>query len=419
MKAETIVVGAGIVGVSTAVQLARRGHPVTLIDRRPPGEETSFGNAGMIQREGVRPRAFPLHFGELFRYGLNQRVDVHYHLSALPSLAPFLARYWWHSQPERYERIVRLYSPLIARSLQEHAVLISEAQADDLIVRHGWYQFYRSTAARDAAYDSADDLAARFGIAHEKHDGRQFAAAQPGLTIEVTGAIRWTDPATVSDPHALTMRYFSLFTELGGRFVIADATTLARTPSGKGWVVTSADGPVTGQHAVIALGAWSDGVTRRLGYRLPLAVKRGYCMHYEPVSQAPLRHWIMDAERGYLLAPMRRGIRLTTGAEFASRDAPPTPVQLDRAEHVARALLPVGPRLDATPWMGVRPCTPDMMPIIGPAPAHPNLWFAFGHAHHGLTLGPATGRLIAEMIGGETPFVDPTAFGAQRFRPVR
>jgi D-amino-acid dehydrogenase len=156
-------------------------------------------------------------------------------------------------------------------------------------------------------------------------------------------------------------------------------------------------------------------LTERLGYRLPLAVKRGYHMHYHPDGDAVLNHPTLDAERGYFLAPMAAGVRLTTGAEFAHRDAPKTPVQLARAEPVAKELFPLGERADAEPWMGVRPCTPDMMPIIGPAPRHKNLWFGFGHAHHGLTLGPVTGRLIAEMITGEDTMVDPRPYRAERF----
>jgi D-amino-acid dehydrogenase len=112
---------------------------------------------------------------------------------------------------------------------------------------------------------------------------------------------------------------------------------------------------------------------------------------------------------------MRRGIRLTTGAEFALRDGMKTPVQLNRAEPIARELFPLAERLDPEPWMGARPCTPDMLPVIGPAPRHRTLWFAFGHAHHGFTLGPATGRLVAELMSGEAPFVNPAPFSAARF----
>jgi D-amino-acid dehydrogenase len=138
-------------------------------------------------------------------------------------------------------------------------------------------------------------------------------------------------------------------------------------------------------------------------------------MHYEPQGTARLNHPVLDAEGGYVLAPMARGIRLTTGAEIADLDAPKTPAQLAAVEPVARTLFPLGKRLDDEPWMGRRPCTSDMMPIIGAAKKHAGLWFAFGHAHHGLTLGPITGRLIAEMMTGEETVVDPRPFSVERF----
>jgi D-amino-acid dehydrogenase len=138
-------------------------------------------------------------------------------------------------------------------------------------------------------------------------------------------------------------------------------------------------------------------------------------LHLAPRGNAVLRGPVLDADLGYLLAPMNRGIRLTTGVEFARRDRPPTPVQIERALPRAHALFPLGDPVDAKPWMGARPCLPDMLPVIGKGARHPGLWFDFGHQHHGLTLGPATGRLLAEMMTGETPFADPSPFAAERF----
>jgi D-amino-acid dehydrogenase len=186
-------------------------------------------------------------------------------------------------------------------------------------------------------------------------------------------------------------------------------------PDADGWRLRSAQGDVFAREAVVALGPWADVLTRALGYDLPLAVKRGYHMHYRPAGTAKLNYPMLDTERGYFLAPMRRGIRLTTGAEFALRDAIRTPVQLGRAEPIARDLFPLAERLDTEPWMGARPCTPDMLPVIGRAPRHPNLFFAFGHAHHGLTLAAVTGRLVAEMMTGEAPLVDPAPYSPARF----
>ena len=148
--------------------------------------------------------------------------------------------------------------------------------------------------------------------------------------------------------------------------------------------------------AVVALGVWSGAVTKRFGYTPPLFGKRGYHLHFKPKGNAGLTRPV--ASNGFLLAPMRAGIRLTTGVEFARPPAPPTPVQLARAEPIARRVFPLDEAVEPAPWMGIRPCTPDMMPIIGPAPTQPHLWCAFGHAHQGFTLGPTTGRLLAEMM---------------------
>lgn len=414
MQADSIVLGAGIVGVSVALHLQMRGRATVLVDRRGAGEETSYGNAGLIQREAVMPHAFPQGFGDLFRYGLNNRTDMHYHLGALPRIAPFLARYWWNSRPDNYRRVVETYAPLIAQSINEHAPLIERAGAGDLIEKKGWYQLFRGTEKRDEAFRKAESVRRDFGIGSAQLSSDEMHRREPGLGIPLEGALHWTDPWSTRDPHGLVVKYRELFEQLGGVVVKGDALQLQQGTTG--WRLPTADGVVEAREAVIALGPWAGDLTSRLGYRLPLGVKRGYHMHYAQPDAQPLSNWVFDASYGYLLTPMAKGIRLTSGAEFALRDAPSTPVQVDRDEPYARELFPgLGQRLEAQPWRGARPATPDMMPIIGPAPSHKDLWFAFGHAHHGITLGPVTGRLIAEMITGEAPFVDPTAFSAKRF----
>jgi len=411
--ADALVLGAGIVGVSVAVHLQKRGRATVLVDRRGPAEETSFGNAGLVQREGVYPYGFPHDFGALFRYGLNRTIDAHYHPSAIPRLAPFLWKYWHHSRPARHKAIAHLYARLIEHCLTEHEALAAEAGAMELLRRTGWMKVFRTERERDLRFAEAERWRSEFGINFAALGRKEIQEKEPHIAPVLVGALHWTDPLAAIDPQAVALAYLGLFEKLGGRVVQANAATLAA--DGKGWAITLPDGKISSKDAVIALGPWADGVIRRLGYDLPLAVKRGYHMHYRSAGQAVLNHPILDTERGYFLAPMRRGIRLTTGAEFALRDGMKTPVQLNRAEPIARELFPLGERLDADPWMGSRPCTPDMMPVIGRAPRHGGLWFAFGHAHHGFTLGPVTGRLIGEMVTGEKPFVDPAPYRAERF----
>lgn len=413
MRADVVVLGAGMVGICVALHLQKRGRAVVLVDRRGAAEETSFGNAGLIQREGVYPYGFPHDFGALLRYGLNRTIDAHYHPSALPRLAPFLWQYWRHSRPARHAEVARRYAKLIEHCVSEHEALIAEADGGSFIRRVGWMRLFRTERERDMRFAEAERWRRDFGINHRTLDARALQSVEPHLAPVLVGALHWTDPISVDDPQGLALAYLRRFEGLGGVFLQGNAATLAEEAGG--WAMRTANGPLAAGSAVVALGPWADVLTRALGYDFPLAVKRGYHMHYRAAGQARLNHPVLDTERGYFLGPLRRGIRLTTGAEFALRDSMHTPVQLARAEPIARELFPLAERLDAEPWMGSRPCTPDMLPVIGPAPRHTNLWFAFGHAHHGLTLGPVTGRLIAEMITGESPFVDPAPYSAGRF----
>ena len=410
---DVVVLGAGIVGICVALHLQKRARSVVLLDRRGAAEETSFGNAGLIQREGVYPYGFPHDFGALLRYGFNRTIDAYYHPSALPRLAPFLLKYWHHSRPARHAEQAKRYSKLIEHCVREHDALAAEAGATGFIRRTGWMKIFRTARERDKRFAEAERWRAEFGINSNLLDAKTLQEMEPHVAPVLVGAIHWTDPVSVDDPQGLALAYLRRFEQLGGRFVQGNAASLAA--EGSGWSVRTAQGPLSATAAVVALGPWADVATRALGYDLPLAVKRGYHMHYRAAGEAKLNYPMLDTERGYFLAPMRRGIRLTTGAEFALRDAIRTPVQLGRAEPIARDLFPLGERLDTEPWMGARPCTPDMLPVIGPAPRHPNLFFAFGHAHHGLTLGAVTGRLIAELVTGETPFVDPAPYAAGRF----
>jgi D-amino-acid dehydrogenase len=413
MRKDVVVLGAGIIGVSVAIHLQKRGRSVLLIDKRKPGEETSFGNAGLIQREGVYPYGFPHDFGALLRYSLNNTIDAHYHLGALPKLAPFLFQYWMHSRPAQHKAIARLYAPLIEHSVTEHMALAEEAGSTQLIRPTGWMKVFRSEKAMETQFRDAEEVRRDFGVNFDALDTKAVAEREPHLKVPLKGGIHWTDPASIVDPHHLVVSYVELFERLGGEVAAGDAKSLEQ--NGDGWRIQTEKGPVDAGAVVVALGPWADVVTSRLGYRFPLAVKRGYHMHYKPEGNATLNRPTLDFERGYFLAPMSKGIRLTTGAEFADRDAPKSPVQLERAEPIAKAFFPLGERVDPEPWMGMRPCTPDMMPIIGRAARHKNLWFSFGHAHHGMTLGPVTGRLIAEMMMGETPVIDPKPYRPERF----
>ncbi|QLD52907.1 NAD(P)/FAD-dependent oxidoreductase [Paraburkholderia fungorum] len=413
MDFDVIVLGAGIVGVSSALHLQDRGRRVALVDRRGPGEETSFGNAGLIERSSVLPYAFPRDFGTLLRYMRNRSIDLYWDYKAVPTFAAWLARFWWESSPERLEAAARDMLPLIRQSVDEHDVLIERAGLQRLAHDGGWIEAFRTRSEYERQASAAEVIASQYGLRVAALDAARLLAREPGLGSGFCGALHWQDPKSISNPGALTKGYARLFEDGGGTLLTGEASTVRQEADA--WTVQTSQGRISANEVVVALGPWSDKVFEPLGYRIPLRAKRGYHMHYEatkPLLSVPL----VDTERGYVVAPMEGRLRLTTGVEIARRDAPPTGIQLARAESVARPVFGLGRRLDDAPWIGLRPCTPDMRPVIGRAPRHRGLWFAFGHNHHGLTIGPVTGRLLAEMMTGATPCADPYPFRPERFR---
>ena len=413
MTHTVIVLGAGMVGTCTAWHLRQRGHEVVLIDAKPPGQETSFGNAGLIQREAAEPYPFPLEAAKLWSVATGQGFDIAWRARALMRTWPRLLSYARHSAPERHARLAPHYGRLIQACISEHEALIESSRAHDLVGRDGYRKIYRTQAALDRAGADALRIAERWGVDNRIEDANALARAEPALRQRLAGAIWHASTWSVRDPGALVQSYARDFERLGGTFLQARATALQ--PQGGHWQVQTSQGPVQAAQVVVALGPWSTDLIEPLAYRPPLFVKRGYHQHYDGLHG--LRLPIFDAEKGYLLVPMRAGLRLTTGAELALRDDPPQASQLPAAERCARALLELGAPLAQPPWMGSRPCMVDMLPVMGPAPRHRGLWFNFGHGHQGFTLGPVAGRLLAELISGEAPFIDPAPYAAQRFSP--
>ena len=343
---------------------------------------------------------------------LNLDPRAHIRYGALPAIAPAIWRYFAASTPAGKNATARAMAPLLAQASAEHLKLAEAAGSDALLRRGGWIKAFRSARGEDMANKEAEELKP-YGITPTFLDRAALVALEPNLSEKAIGGAHYADPLTTPDPQALAQSYAALFVKRGGRMETGDARTLER--SGSGWTVKTASGALAARDVVLALGPWTDELARSLGLRLPFFVKRGYHMHYEAQGNTGLTRPVLDLERGYLVTPMARGMRLTTGAEFARRDDPPSPAQLDRVEPFARELFPIGARKDSAPWLGRRPCLPDMRPVIGAFPGKPGLWLDFAHHHLGLTLGPVSGRLLAQLMTGEAPLVDPAPFRAERF----
>jgi D-amino-acid dehydrogenase len=411
-RTDAIVLGAGTVGTSTALHLAKRGLSVALVDRGGVGEQTSFGNAGIIEGNTIFPPAFPSDIRALARIALKRASEANYHLTFLPQIAPWLLAFRAASSPARLAATARLIRPLFSHAVPEHEALMAEADATQYLRKTGWLKVYRTEKSFRALRRELD-MAALFGLPLQTLDTAGALALEPSLKPVFPHAVFWAQAASVSNPYGLTRAYAARFAALGGITLNGDARSLHR--NGSRWRVDTDEGALDAPEVIIALGPWSRELLESHGLRLPLAVKRGYHRHFRAQGNAGLSRPVLDGVPGYVLTPMEMGLRITSGVEFAPRDAAPTPVQFDRIMPRVRELFPIGERADDRTWMGARPSFPDSRPVIGRAPGLPGLWLAIGHAHWGLTLGPATGRMIAEMMTGEPPFVDPAPFRAERF----
>ncbi|WP_425101995.1 NAD(P)/FAD-dependent oxidoreductase [Tropicibacter sp. S64] len=394
--ADVLVLGAGMVGIGTALALQTQGHAVRVLDRRGPGEETSHGNAGVIQAEARAPYAMPRDLATLIRYALGRSNDLRLSPGALPGAALPLLAYFRHSSPGRMTKVIPHYAAIISRATQDHGQLIAEADAEVLIRRTGLGEIFDDPAAFEARCESAQDMAEAHGLDLRLMTGQELRVAEPALTSTPAGAVVWADSWSATDPSALVRAYARLFVSRGGALLSGDIGRLeeART----GWRVRCAQTAHAADHVVVALGPWSPALVKPLGYRVPMILKRGYHGHFE-MQGSLTRPYVLD-QHGVVLSSMARGLRITTGAHLARPSSPRNLAQLTHGAEAAGRLVDLKGPVANSQWHGVRPCLPRMLPMVGRAPRHRGLWFNFGHGHQGFTLGPTTGALLAEILDG-------------------
>ena len=411
---EVLILGAGIVGVTTALALQAKGFDVVLIDRSGSGSEASYGNAGIIQAEAAEPYALPRDLPTLFSYALERSNDVVWQVSALVKMRKALLSYFRYSSPESHATISKVYSRLTTRSTKDHESLINDAKVRSLISKNGLIMLYRDTKKFNEAALQANQIKVEYGAQFRALTGEQYRLEEPALQNTPAGVIHWLDSWSCSDPGALTKAYAELFKQRGGVMVPGNAGSLTQTS--QGWAVSETpEGTFEAENAVICLGHSSPKVLKKFGYEIPMIYKRGYHGHFDCqlVPKVPF----VDVQYGTAVSAMSQGLRLTTGVALVDTDSASQPKQLRRGAKAIGELLDIGQQLDEPSWFGTRPCLPDMLPLVGPAPRHQNLWFNFGHGHQGFTLGPTTAELLAlQMIEEPSELSSQLMPGARKWK---
>ena len=405
------VVGAGIVGVSTAIWLLRDGHRVTLIDRGPPGEGTSFGNAGLLASAAVVPVTVPGILRKAPGMLLDPMQPLFLRWSYLPRLLPWLVRYLRHATDADTRRIAEAQAALIGDSLADHQALAEGTGAEAFVRPSDYLYLYESRAGYEAdAYGWG--IRRANGFTWDELGAEALAAHDPALR---GFAARLPDHGYISDPGRYVKALAAHAVARGAQFLRAEVTDIIRD----GGRVTGlrAEGEALACDAVVlAAGAWSRGLTAGLGLDVPLETERGYHIELWDPSMTPRGPTMVSAGK-FVMTPMEGRLRLAGIVELGGLDAPPSRAPFRLLEANLARLFPGLTWREKTEWMGHRPATPDSLPVIGPVPGAAGAYLGYGHQHVGLTGGPKTGRLLAQMIAGRAPNIDMTPYAPARFGP--
>ena len=407
-----VVVGAGMVGVSTALWLQESGHEVTLVDRSAPGRATSYGNAGIFATYGCIPINAPRRLIDTPSMLLDAHGPLSIRWSYLPQFLPWALRFLSACRPGRVRATVQALGDILQRAEEGFLPLARRAGIESLLGPAGALYVYESEESWRRDRGNRKRRRAH-GVDFHELDPSEVYELEPALANVVHRGVYLEDVFYLRNPHAVVDGLARAFVQWGGRLLHAEVKSIASGLPGLLEVVSSGE-RIAADRVVIAAGAWSTRLLGRLAEHIPLDTERGYHVMF-PEAASLLNRPVAPVEGGFFMTPMEGGLRAAGTVEFAGLDAPPRPARVEALTAAARRLLPdLGEPGES--WLGFRPTLPDALPAIGPLPSDPRILCAFGHQHLGMTLGGITGKLIAELVDGkQPPSVDLTPFRPDRF----
>lgn len=413
-KQDVVVVGAGMVGISCALHLQRRGFAVTVVDRLAPGEATSFGNAGVLAPSSVVPVPTPGIAWKIPWLLLNPRGPLFLRWSYLPRFAPWAISYLLASRRDKVAYIARHLSALLGDCVERHHELAQGTAAERWLRRCDYHFIFKDRRAFEADAFTWN-LRREHGAVWETLDAAALRAAVPGLGSSHGFGVALKNHGMIANPGQYVKDLAGHFVAEGGILTRGEVQEFEAT-SPRSVEVASSAGRLTAKYLVVAAGPWSARLARQAGLKIPLESERGYHVELQEPSVVP-ECPVMVADGKFVATPMTGGLRLAGLAEFGGLDAPasarPPKFLLERAGEIFPGLS-FSARSE---WLGHRPVTPDSLPVLGPAPDRPNILFAFGHHHVGMMGGPKTGAVIADLVSGGSGEIDVAPYRAERFAP--
>lgn len=406
------IVGGGIIGICVAAYLAEAGRRVTVFDRTGICEETSSGNAAAFAFSDVLPLAHKGMIRQLPKWLADPLGPLSIPPAYLPRLMPWLIRFWRAGRSNRYEAGLAAQAGMMKLAEAEWMPLLDRSGARPMLREDGSLEFYESETEFRA---SLPGWAARqrFGIGFRHVEGEELTTLQPGLSprfVKGTFVPGWK---TVADPKLLGKAVWAYAESKGARF---EKARIEHVDAGQDQAtLTLADGAIRrAKHLVIAAGAWSHLLAENLGDRIPLETERGYNTTL-PKTAFDVKRQLIFSGHGFVITPLEAGLRIGGAVELGGLERPPNFARSKAMLKKAKSFLPGLDPSGGREWMGFRPSLPDSLPVIGRARKSPAVSYAFGHGHLGLTQAAATGRLIRDLVLGQNPALDLSAFSPNRF----
>ena len=410
-KNTVVVIGAGIVGMSAAIWLLRAGKDVIVVDKGDPGMGASYGNAGLIAACGIAPVTGP----GLIRKGPKMLLDPNFPLfmrwSYLPKMLPWLIKFLSHANEKDTRRIARGLGPIVCDSVEQHRSLAQGTSAQGWLTDCDYGFGYADLAAFDAEAFTFS-MRAEAGFSPEVLTGDAVREYDPNIGKSIGCLALMKNHAYVRAPGRYVQALAEVFCVEGGTIKQAEVKDFDLSMGQIKAVITD-QGRIACTRAVLTTGAWSKPLTKKLGLTIPLESERGYHIMFKDPSFT-LRSPTLVASGKFIATPMEDGLRCAGIVEFGGLEAGPSKAPLDLMRKHVKKNFPTLEYSGTEEWMGFRPSTPDSLPIIGEI-AGTGVYAGFGHQHIGLTGGPKTGRMIADLIARGGSNLDLSAYDPARF----
>ena len=410
------VIGAGMVGVCAASWLQRDGHSVFLVEAAEPGRGASFGNAGCFNGSSITPVAMPGIVSHVPHWLLDPLGPLSLRWSYLPAISPWLLRFIRAATPQKVRATARALRPLVGPALETLTPLVGAAGAEDLVHRFGHLYVYRSAESLEKDRLSWD-LRRENGVEIDEFDGDELRQLEPALSRDYVRGVLVRENGHTSNPLKLVERLVEHFVRSGGELVRARARGF-RLEGGRLAAIQTDTGDLPADAAVVCAGAHSKPLAAALGDRVPLETERGYHLMIRDPEAMP-RIPIADADGKFVATPMETGLRFAGTVELAGLQAPPdwrrANILLAQGRKMLPGLAASHPEEQLSVWMGHRPSLPDSLPVIGTSSATPDVIYAFGHGHVGMTSAPMTGKVVADIVAARPPAIDIAPFSPNRF----